>query len=270
MEAVNQLVTMDLEAKDFAEATRRVQRQMEKSPNDAVSNLLEGKVRTAKKEWKEAEAAVRKAIDLNPNLASAYDLLVTIYLVTDRLPLARRELEAILSKSPNNPAAWMTLATIEEKQTDYAKAAEAYEKLLTFKPDFVPALNNLAYLYVERLNQLDKAQRLARKARTLAPGDPSVADTLGWVLLKRKQYQEALSYSEEAADKIPNNPESPISFGYGALYDGTGGWGPKRFSTSAECVGRISRQGGSAASARVAQPIRQRRCSYLPAAGGGG
>ena len=67
----------------------------------------------------------------------------------------------------------MTLALIKEKQKDYAGAAEAYEKVLAFKGNSMPALNNLSYLYSERLNQSAKALELARKARALAPASES-------------------------------------------------------------------------------------------------
>ena len=70
LEAVNQLVEMDLEAKDLDGAMRRVQRQIAMSSKDAVSYLLEGKVQTAEKEWPAAEAALKKAIELNPEFGA--------------------------------------------------------------------------------------------------------------------------------------------------------------------------------------------------------
>ena len=213
IEALNQLVETDLVAGDFAAAMNMVQRQIEKRPGEAALYLLEGKVQTAKKEWAEAETALKKAIELNPELASAYNLLVAIYLATDRLSQAKSELEVIISKSPQNEAALMTLASIDEKQKDYAGAAKVYEKLLAFKGDSVPALNNLSYLYSERLNQPAQAVELARNARALAPVNPSVADTLGWVLFQQGEYPQALELSKEAAGKMTDNPEVQYHLG---------------------------------------------------------
>ena len=96
---------------------------------------------------------------------------------------------------------------------EFAKARDAYEKLLSTKPDFPPVLNNLAYLYAERLDELDKAHDLAQKARALQPGDAAIADTLGWILYKRGDYKQALALLQESAQHLPNNPEIQFHLG---------------------------------------------------------
>src|SRR5262249_35255748 len=148
-----------------------------------------------------------KTLLLDPNFSAAYQLLVQAYVATNKLPQAVSELQAHLAKTPNDAAALMTLALLFERTNDFPQASDAYEKVLAINPDFVPALNNLAYLYTERLNNLDKAYDLARKARNLQAQDASVCDTLGWVLYKRGDYQEALPILQESAEKVPDNSE---------------------------------------------------------------
>ena len=101
----------------------------------------------------------------------------------------------------------MTLGEIYEKQKDPLKARDAYEKLLTKNPEFVPALNNLAYLYAEKLNDVDKAYKLARKASDLR-SDASIADTLGWVLYKKGIINRPRHYSRKAPASCPRIPTS--------------------------------------------------------------
>src|SRR5437870_7233934 len=103
---------------------------------------------------------------------------------------------------------------------DYPKERDAYEKLLVIKPEFFPALNNLAYLYAERLNDLDKAYDLARKAHDLQPQDAAAADTLGWVLYKRGDYQQALTILQESAEKAADRPEIQFHLGMTAYMMG--------------------------------------------------
>ena len=114
----------------------------------------------------------------------------------------------------------MTLALVYERMQDYPKARDAYEKLLSINPDFVVALNNLAFLYTEQLNNLDKAYELARKARDLQGENPAIADTLGWVLYKRGEYQQALPILQESAQKAADNPEIQFHLGMTAYMMG--------------------------------------------------
>jgi Flp pilus assembly protein TadD len=150
---------------------------------------------------------------LDPNYSSAYDLLISTYVASNKLPQAIAQIESLLSKSPYNPRALMVSALLYERMNEFAKAKEAYEKLLSTKPDFPPVLNNLAYLYAERLEQLDKAYDLAQKARALQPGDAAIADTLGWILYKRGDYKQALALLEESARNLPDNPEIQFHLG---------------------------------------------------------
>ena len=74
-------------------------------------------------------------------------------------------------------------------------------------------MNNLACLYSEHLGQLEKGYQLARKVRDLAPTDPSVADTLGWILYHKGEYSPALNLLRESAAKLTAQPEVQYHLG---------------------------------------------------------
>jgi tetratricopeptide (TPR) repeat protein len=74
-------------------------------------------------------------------------------------------------------------------------------------------LNNLACLYADRLDDLGKAYDFARKARELQGSDPAVADTFGWILSTRGDYQQALPILQESAAKLPDSPEVQFHLG---------------------------------------------------------
>lgn len=205
--AIGQLIDLDLQEKDFPAATRLVQAQLQENPKAAPLHLLDGRIQMAQHEWQKAETALKQSLALDAGLSQAYEMLVSVYLATDRLSDALREIETVLSKAPENKGALMTLAVIQEKQKRYEKASETYEKLLALDPNFVPALNNLAYLCAERLGRFDKSYELARKARSLDSTSPAVADTLGWALFKRGDYQQALALLEESVAKSTGSPE---------------------------------------------------------------
>ena len=213
LDPINQLVGMDLAEKQYGAATKRVQQQLQRKPDAAGPHFLEARIYAAQQDWSRAEAELQKAIELNPDFAAAYDLLVSVYLTANKLPQAITELETLLKKNPSNAVALTIEAIVYDKMNDYQKAGDTYEKLLALNPDSVVALNNLAYLYAEHLNQLDRAYELAEKARTLKPNEAEIADTLGWILYKRGDYQQALALLQESANKLPESPEAQFHLG---------------------------------------------------------
>jgi tetratricopeptide (TPR) repeat protein len=209
-------VELDILSQDFNSASERVVRQLEKTPRSADAHFFEGQIYAARGQWDRAEASLLKTIELDPNYSSAYDLLISTYIASNKLTQAIDRLNSLLSRDPNNARLLMLSGLIHDKSNHFPQAQEAYEKLLSVRPDFAPALNNLAYLYAERLDQLDKAYDLARKARALRPDDAATADTLGWILYKRADFDQALTLLKYSATKLPNIPE--IQFHLGMAY----------------------------------------------------
>ncbi len=82
-------------------------------------------------------------------------------------------------------------------------AEKAYKKCLEITPDDNAALNNLAYLYVDDLNQPKKALPYVQKVIRLRPQDPNVLDTYGWVMGKLKRYAEAKKYLQRSIERNP-------------------------------------------------------------------
>jgi tetratricopeptide (TPR) repeat protein len=64
-------------------------------------------------------------------------------------------------------------------------------------------LNNLAFRYSQRGDQ--RAVQLAERAHELAPADPRIADTLGWILAQNGDYERAIPLLREAAAQLPDN-----------------------------------------------------------------
>jgi tetratricopeptide (TPR) repeat protein len=211
--SIEQLVQLDLAKKDVTGAMAKAEQLLSKTPNSAAGHFIEAQVQMAMNAWDKAESALLKALDLDPKLSRAYDALISVYLAQGKVDDALGKLEALLAKSPKNAPALMTAAMLYEKRKDFTKARDAYEKLLAANPDFVSALNNLAYLYASEFKELDKANELAKKARQLQPDDASVADTLGWILYKRRDYPRALSLLQESAAKLPDSAEVQYHLG---------------------------------------------------------
>jgi tetratricopeptide (TPR) repeat protein len=102
-------------------------------------------------------------------------------------------------------SALLWLANIEDRTHDYQQAIKDYRQVLQMNGDNIIAWNNLAYLLATQTDQLDEALALARKAGELAPGNPNVEGTLGWVLFRKGFYENAVRMLENASHKDGSN-----------------------------------------------------------------
>src|SRR5262249_42640514 len=198
--------------KQYATAMDRVQKLIDKDPNQAQPWALRGKIYAAQGDFTHAEQDLLKAIDSDPNLVPAYLLLAQLYLATNREQQAIEELNKSMQKN-KNASALMLLGMIQDRLKNFEAARDAYEKLLALVPNSSLALNNLAVLYSERLGQLSKASDLATKAREASPNEPVIADTLGWILFKKGDYGNALRLLRESGGKLPDQPEIQFHLG---------------------------------------------------------
>jgi tetratricopeptide (TPR) repeat protein len=114
------------------------------------------------------------------------------------------------------------MGIVDQLKGDMPRAIQAYEEVLTIDPRSPVAANNLAYLYSEHGGDQEKALQLAQIAKETAPDDPSISDTLGWILYKRGVYQRALALLKDSAAKLPDSPEIHYHLGmtYHKLKDG--------------------------------------------------
>ena len=90
---------------------------------------------------------------------------------------------------------------------NYKDAFLNYDKVIKIDPlnDYV--LNNYSY-YLSILGEdLDKAEKMAKKAVEINPKSSSYLDTYGWVLYKEKKYSDAENYIQQALENGgANNP----------------------------------------------------------------
>jgi tetratricopeptide (TPR) repeat protein len=205
--ALEQIVNIDLRKRDYVAARARVNAYIKKNPNAAGGYLVLAKSYIDENDTANAEAAFQKAIALQPQETEPYFLLARLYLRTKQQDKAIANLQLVAKNDPKNAQARLMIGVLYAQQENYAAARDAYESVLAINPKLSAALNNLAYLYSERFNEPGKAFELAQRARDLLPGEPHAADTLGWILYKRKDYAWALSLLAEAADKLPGSAD---------------------------------------------------------------
>ena len=204
--ATERLIDFEIADKQYAAAMGRAQQQIDKDPKRAQPWALRAKVYLAQRDFAHAEPDLAKAVEIDPKFEAASLLLTQLYIATNRQDQAIAKLNAFAEQNKSIPAL-VQLASIYEKDKNYTAARDAYEKLLAINGNNALALNNLAVVYSERLDQVDKALDLAKRARTNSPNNPNLADTLGWVMFRKGDYRNALPLLQEGAAKLTDNPE---------------------------------------------------------------
>ncbi|MGH7979186.1 MAG: tetratricopeptide repeat protein, partial [Limisphaerales bacterium] len=205
--AQEELAQLDLAAKNFDAAQKRAQNLVSRNPRQAKPEILLAKILLDRGQTNQAEDALLKAANL-PEGLGANLLLAQLYFNLKQDKDALDVVNLALTKKPDDPSLLTFEASVQSDQKDYSDAAATYEKLLTIRPNYSPALNNLAWLDSDHLGQLEKAYTLAQRAHQLVPNDPSTSDTLGWIIFKQGDYQLALNLFEQSAAGLPNNPEA--------------------------------------------------------------
>ncbi len=211
--AQEHLVTIDIAEKKTAAALGRVNELVARSPKQGRLQVLLARVFYAQANFPAAEAALRAAIELQPDSLDPYFSLVQLLVSTNQQEKAVADLKQAALKNPKDIRPQMILAVLHEQKKDFAAARLAYEQVIAIDPKVAVALNNLAYIYSEHVNDQDKAMEYAQRARDLLPNQWEAADTLGWILYKKRQPARALPLLEEAAAKNPDNAELKYHLG---------------------------------------------------------
>lgn len=95
-------------------------------------------------------------------------------------------------------------AMLAEKLGDLAEMERLLRLAIEIKPDYHHAYNALGYSLAERNIRLPEARQLIQKALTLAPGDPFISDSLGWVEFRMGNLEEALRILDAAFRMRPD------------------------------------------------------------------
>jgi tetratricopeptide (TPR) repeat protein len=88
---------------------------------------------------------------------------------------------------------------------EYQKSDNAFEEALKINSDNTYILNNYAYYLSLRNENLDKAEKLSKRANELRPNDKSYSDTYGWILFQQKRYKDAEEWLAKAVNLAPKN-----------------------------------------------------------------
>lgn len=178
-------------------------RDMQKlDARNAAGYVMEGELQTALKKPALAQEAFEKAL----SISKSPQLMVK---VAEAMKQAGKDPELRLNtwekEHPGDAfvSSYRADQLLSKKQ--YKPAIERFEALQRATPNNVGVLNNLALAY----QQLDDPRALstAQKALAVAPENPAVIDTMGWILLQRGDAARALPLLQKAVAMAPASAE---------------------------------------------------------------
>jgi tetratricopeptide (TPR) repeat protein len=168
----------------------------------------------------EAKVAVADGLRRDSPSVQLKLLQAGIYEREENFTQAEQVLKQLISAWPDYYPAVFALGVQKDAAGDKSQAKELYEKTLKINSQYIPALNNLAYLLAENFKDLKGALELSIKAYRQMPSSPEIMDTLGYVLLKNGRFKEAIPLLEKAHTAIPEN--SSVHLHLGMAYQGAG------------------------------------------------
>jgi len=233
------VATLSMQAKDYAAAEIQLKRALEMNPKDPDTvRLYLGQVNEELKRDDEAlkwYASVEHGAQFVPAQARYAGVLAR----QGKLAAARKHLQDV-SAGDAQQRVQLTLAEASllrdanayqeafdflgqavartpdspDLLYDYAMAAEKVDRIdvletslrrvIAMRPDHAHAYNALGYTLADRNLRLPEARTLIETAHKLAPEDPFILDSLGWVLHRLGQNQEALGYLQRSYESRPD------------------------------------------------------------------
>ena len=94
-----------------------------------------------------AEAALTKALKLDPTYSLVWANLAQVFSVTGQLDKAKKSFKNILNMDPKNGLIWAEYGTVLTKLANYREGRDAYLKALEFKPDSPRVHLSLGHVY---------------------------------------------------------------------------------------------------------------------------
>jgi tetratricopeptide (TPR) repeat protein len=168
---------------------------------------IAGKIYIEAGQLQAAEDVLKRSLQQSPQSYSDYVQLGSLVARRQRVPEAIAYFESAVKLRPADVGSWTMLGMLNQQQGNLLKSEESYIKALDIEPNAGVAANNLAWLYADRLNDMDKAMELARRAKVALPNVPNVSDTLGWIYTKRRLNEMAIPLLSEAVKSEPKHAE---------------------------------------------------------------
>lgn len=203
---------------DAREAADYLGRACRLAPANALVHHNHGEALRQLGQWREAEAALRRALELDQGLVPAWvslgALAHTLHAQavsqgdTQRAQSMTREMASLLNNQGN---AWLG-------RGGGAEAVRCYRRAIALRADYATAWSNLGNC-LRGEGQLSEAEASCRQAVALAPEMAEAWNNLGNTLVEQARFDEAAPCYDKALALRPGFAEAVHNRGSGSLFN---------------------------------------------------
>jgi superkiller protein 3 len=187
-----------------AQARAAFEELLKKYPQDADLHLFLGITLLRLREPQAAEAAVKRALAVNPNHVEARTLLGWIDSdIHGDFDSAIKEYAKVVELRPDVAEAYNNLGVAQKRKGDLDKATESFNKAIERRPDFTAALSNRGWIFAEQ-NKWAEARRDFERALKTNPGDDGALYGLSQSLRETRDYAGAQKALSQLLSRSPN------------------------------------------------------------------
>ncbi len=209
-----QYAKLNLQLGDIESANNVAKNMSQQYGQEPNVLLLKGDILIAENKFDDAYQTYLKTSQLSPGYNTPLFKLYELARRNVKPEHFRQYISELVATNPENKIYRKLLADHLMNTGDWKNAEDHYKKLLTYQEleNNFGILNNLANIYLER--DLNTAHQYAKKAYNNAPQNPAILDTYGWVLVKLKRYEDAISYLRQAHAINSKDPSNRYHIAY--------------------------------------------------------
>ena len=138
---------------------------------------------------------LKKSTDLNHHYVDT--IIGQVYLNNEEYKAAIPYLNSALVNDKSSKV-YFSRAVAYERTSQYELAIDDLNTALDKNPKNPIILNYLGYLLIDLHKDIERGFLLIEESLRLDPLNPATLDSLGWALLKQKEYEKGLNYLEKA------------------------------------------------------------------------
>ncbi len=232
------LVETDMAQSKFDDALTMLRTESDKNPNNLDLRLAFGNIAVRTGKYDVALQEFNRVLNaLDKNSKRRGDVYLRIG-ETCRRKGDDAGAVAALQKArellPDNTMVMSELGLTLDHAGRWNEGKQIYEATLRLDPSNGIVMNNLAFLHGRAQRRPGRCPHQGHQAKQLLPNTPEVADTLGWIYLKKNLSDNAIEIFQDLVQQGAQPVHLPLPSGHGVVAKGRQAEGHQAADGSAE------------------------------------